>query len=86
MITSSSSPTRADLYLYRGDSVVDLEAAYPVSDSATFTVGGQNAFGNDPEHNPIARTKGNRFSVQTPFGANGAFFYGRINYGWTSGG
>ena len=75
-----------DLYVYHGDSVLDLEAAYPVSDSTTFTVGGQNAFGNDPEANPIARAKGNRFSVQTPFGANGAFFYVRINYGWASGG
>ena len=75
-----------DLHLYHGDSVVDLEAAYPVSDSTTFTVGGQNAFGNDPEANPIARAKGNRFSVQTPFGANGAFFYVRINYRWASGG
>ncbi|MCE2541432.1 MAG: TonB-dependent receptor [Acidobacteria bacterium] len=75
-----------DLYVYHGDSVFDLEAAYPVSDSTTLTVGGQNAFGNDPEANPIARAKGNRFSVQTPFGANGAFFYVRINYGWASGG
>ncbi len=37
------------------------------------------------EANPIARAKGNRFSVQTPFGANGAFFYVRINYRWASG-
>ena len=75
-----------DLYVYHGDAVVDLEAAYPISESTTLTVGGQNAFGNDPEENPIARAKGNRFSVQTPFGANGAFFYVRINYGWASGG
>ena len=75
-----------DLYVYHGDAVVDLEAAYTISESTTLTVGGQNAFGNDPEENPIARAKGNRFSVQTPFGANGAFFYVRINYGWASGG
>ena len=75
-----------DLYVYHGDAVVDLEAAYALDESTTLTIGGQNAFGNDPEQNPIARAKGNRFSVQTPFGANGAFFYVRINYGWTSGG
>ncbi|MYN67519.1 MAG: TonB-dependent receptor [Acidobacteria bacterium] len=75
-----------DLYVYHGDAVVDLEAAYAISESTTLTIGGQNAFGNDPEENPIARAKGNRFSVQTPFGANGAFFYVRINYGWASGG
>ena len=74
-----------DLYLYHGDAVVDLEAAYPLGESVTLTVGGQNAFGNDPEENPIAREKGNRFSVYTPFGANGAFYYVRINYRWSSG-
>ena len=73
-----------DLYLYNGDAVVDLEAAYAISESTTFTIGGRNAFGNDPEENPIAGAKGNRFSVQTPFGADGAFYYVRINYGWTS--
>ena len=75
-----------DLHVYRGDAVVDIEAAYALSESTTVTVGGQNAFGNDAEPNPIARAKGNRFSVQTPFGANGAFYYVRINYGWASGG
>ena len=75
-----------DLYLYHGDAVVDLEASYPVSASTTLTVGGRNVFDNDPEVNPIARQKGNRFSAQTPFGVNGAFFYLRLNYGWTSGG
>ena len=75
-----------DLYVYHGDAVVDVEAAYTISESTTLTVGGQNVFGNDPEQNPIARAKGNRFSVQTPFGANGAFFYLRINYGWAAGG
>ena len=75
-----------DLYLYHGDAVVDLEAAYSINESTTLTIGGRNAFGNDPEENPIAGAKGNRFSVQTPFGADGAFYYVRINYGWTSGG
>ena len=73
-----------DLYVYDGDAVFDLEAAYPVSASTTLTIGGQNVFGNDPEENPISRAKGNRFSVQTPFGANGAFYYVRISYRWAS--
>ena len=75
-----------DLYLYHGDAVVDLEASYPVGDSTTLTIGGRNAFGNDPEVNPIARQKGNRFSAHTPFGYNGAFYYLRLNYGWAAGG
>ena len=74
-----------DLYVYHGDAVVDLEAAYPLGESVTLTVGGQNVFGNDPEENPIAGEKGNRYSVYTPFGANGAFYYVRINYAWNSG-
>ena len=75
-----------DLYLYHGDAVVDLEASYPVTASTTLTIGGRNAFGNDPEENPIAREKGNRFSAHTPFGYNGAFYYLRLNHGWASGG
>ncbi len=75
-----------DLYLYHGDTVVDLEASYPVGASTTLTVGGRNVFDNDPEENPIARVKGNRFSAQTPFGYNGAFYYLRLNYRWASGG
>ena len=74
-----------DLHVYGGDAVVDLEATYPLGESVTLTVGGQNAFGNDPEENPIAREKGNRFSTHTPFGVNGGFYYVRINYGWKSG-
>ena len=74
-----------DLYVYHGDSVVDLDAAYPVSESTTLTIGGQNVFGNDPEANPIARATGNRYSAHTPFGINGGFYYVRVNYRWTSG-
>ena len=65
--------------------MVDLEAAYALGESVTLTVGGQNAFGNDPEENPIALEKGNRYSAYTPFGVNGGFYYVRINYGWSSG-
>ena len=75
-----------DLYLYHGDAVVDIEASYPVGASTTLTVGSRNVFGNDPEENPIARAKGNRFSAHTPFGYNGAFYYLRLNYTWASGG
>ena len=70
----------------RRRAVFDLEAAYTVSESTTLTIGGQNVFANDPEANPIARAKGNRFSAHTPFGVNGGFYYVRINYGWKTGG
>ena len=75
-----------DLYVYHGDAVVDLEAAYPVGGSTTLTIGGRNVFNRYPEENPIARAKGNRYSAHTPFGSNGGFYYLRLNYGWSSGG
>ena len=73
-----------DSHVYDGDSVVDLEAAYPVSASTTLTIGGQNVFGNDPEENPTAAATGNRYSAYTPFGINGGFYYVRVNYRWTT--
>ena len=73
-----------DLHVYRGDAVVDVEATYPVSESTTLAVGAQNVFGNDPEENPIARAKGNRFSAYTPFGINGGYYYARLGYRWGS--
>lgn len=30
------------------------------------------------------RDKGNRFSVPTPFGASGAFYYARLGYWWAA--
>ena len=72
-------------HVFHGDATVDLEAAYPAGESVTLTFGGQNVFGNDPEENPIARATGSRYSPFTPFGANGGFYYARINYGWTAG-
>ena len=75
-----------DLYVYHGDAVVDLEAAYPIGDSTTLTIGARNVFDKYPEDNPIARAKGNPYSAHTPFGINGAFYYLRLNYGWASGG
>ena len=71
-----------DLYVYGGDSVLDLEAEYPLSPSVTLVVGGRNALGRYPEENPHAGVRGNRYSVQTPFGINGGFYYVRIRRAW----
>ena len=73
-----------DLHVYHGDAVVDVEALHPLGESVTLAVGGQNVFGNDPQENPIARAKGNRFSAFTPFGINGGYYYVRLDYGWGS--
>ena len=67
-----------DSHVYRGDAVVDVEAAYPLGASATLALGGQNVLGNDPEENPHGAARGNRFSAFTPFGVNGVFYYVRV--------
>ena len=74
-----------DSHVYRGDAVVDLEAAYPIGASTTLAVGSQNVFGNDPEENPLGAARGNRFSAFTPFGVNGVFYYARVSVDFASG-
>ncbi len=61
--------------------LVDLEAAYTWNKRITFMIGGQNVFNHYPDENPGARAGvGNLYSQYTPFGFNGAFWYGRIKY------
>ena len=67
---------------YDGDYLVDLEASYSPSESATVTLGGQNALNNYPQQNPNAVFSGNRYGPSAPFGSNGAFYYLRLGYRW----
>jgi iron complex outermembrane receptor protein len=68
---------------YGGEHLVDVEAAYEVSDGVTFIVGGQNIFDTFPDENPGARSGvGNQYSQFTPFGFNGGFWYARLKYGF----
>jgi iron complex outermembrane receptor protein len=61
--------------------LVDLEAAYTFNKRVTLVVGGQNVFNYYPLENPGASAGvGNLYSQFTPFGFNGAFWYGRIKY------
>ena len=63
--------------------LVDLEAGYRFSQRVTLAVGGTNVFNHYPDENPGARAGvGNLYSQYTPFGFNGAFWYGRIRYDW----
>ena len=71
-----------DVRIYSGEYLFDLEASYSLSESVTFTIGGQNLFDNQPEENPSAAAAGNRYSAYTPFDYNGAFYYVRIGYNW----
>ena len=67
---------------YAGNHLVDLEAAYSLSEVATVTIGGQNALNNYPQENPNALFSGNRYGPNSPFGSNGGFYYLRFGYRW----
>ncbi len=64
-----------------GKSLFDLEVAYELTESVNLLVGGQNVFDTTPDENPFAADGvGNRYSQYSPFGFNGAFWYGRVAY------
>jgi iron complex outermembrane receptor protein len=67
--------------IYGGETLADIEAAYTFTNALTLVVGAQNVFDQAPEENPNAAAGvGNRYSQYTPFGFNGAFWYGRLKY------
>ncbi len=66
---------------YSGKSLIDLEAAYNVSEALMVVVGAQNALDETPDENPgAAGGVGNRYSQFSPFGFNGSFYYLRLRY------
>ena len=73
---------RRDARRYRGKPTVDLEAAWPLRDAVTLTVGARNVLNTYPDMNPNADRLGNRYPPSTPFGFNGGFYYTRLGYSW----
>ena len=68
---------------YPGEYLADLEASYPLTASASVTIGAQNALNQYPQENPnAAALAGNLYSSQTPFGASGGFVYVKAGYRW----
>ena len=68
---------------YPGAHLVDLEASWAVTASATVVLGAQNALNQYPEENPNARAvAGNLYSSATPFGASGGFLYVKAGFRW----
>jgi len=63
--------------------VVDASASYKV-DRWTLTLGADNALNAYPDENTFANSTSGQFpySNLSPFGFNGAYVYGRINYRW----
>ena len=61
----------------------DVEVAHTFMDNWTVTLGGQNALNIVPAEYPGASAGvGNRYGQFTPFGFNGAFYYGKLSYSW----
>ena len=76
-----------DVQEYSGRYIADVEVAYELNNGVTFTLGGQNVLDTFPQDNRGARSGvGNLYSQFSPFGFNGAFWYGRLSYkfqhGW----
>ena len=71
-----------DAFSYDGGHVIaDVEASYTLKEHLTLVAGAQNIFNHYPDENPGARGGvGNLYSQYSPFGFNGAFWYGRIKF------
>jgi iron complex outermembrane receptor protein len=72
----------SDAYTYDDTILVDVELRYTFADTYTVAVGGENVFDEypDDENGFVANDiLGARYSVTSPFGFNGAFWYARIS-------
>ncbi|MHC9086927.1 TonB-dependent receptor plug domain-containing protein [Luteimonas sp. RIT-PG2_3] len=64
--------------------LLDASASFRPSENWTLTLGADNILNEYPERAIPALANSNQFpyNSQSPFGFNGAFVYGRINYKW----
>ena len=68
---------------YSGKALVDLEFGIPLPGGLTVAIGGENILNQLPDVNPYAAyTVGNEYGQFSPFGFNGSYFYGRMNWAW----
>jgi iron complex outermembrane receptor protein len=73
-----------DQYSYNGKALVDLEARYTFGKHYLLAAGAENAFDVKPglEQDPTAAFLGNKYALTSPFGVNGAFWYGRVGFSY----
>jgi len=71
----------SDAVRYGSATTVDLEASLTFDEKYTLTVGGDNVFDEypDDEGNVVAGLIGAKYSLTSPFGFNGAFWYVRAS-------
>ena len=68
---------------YPGRGLLDVEVTLELDAGVSLSVGASNVLSTWPAENPYATlTVGNRYGQFSPFGFDGAYLYGRINYGW----
>ena len=66
---------------FGGEALFDLEAAYSLNNSLTFTAGAQNLFNEKGDKDPMAAERlGAQYSQWTPWGFDGTFWYVRARY------
>ena len=77
-------PDLSDQYeLYSGKGLLDTEVGFLLVNGVTVSLGAQNILNTYPDVNPLAASgTGNYYGPFSPFGFNGAFYYGRLSYQW----
>ena len=72
----------SDAYTYGDETLVDVELSYTFMERYTVAIGGENVFDEFPEEENgfvLSEILGARYAVTSPWGFNGAFWYGRIS-------
>ena len=70
----------SDVSSYGPDLLVDVEATFTFAQNYDFTLGAENVFDTypDDEQNPVLQALGVRYSLTSPYGFNGGFYYARF--------
>lgn len=71
----------SDVTDYSSAILVDIEASVILDDKYTFALGGENIFDEypDKEGNGTLNFLGQQYSITSPYGFNGAFWYARVS-------
>src|SRR5690606_10092442 len=70
----------SDASSYDGALLVDVETTFTFADNYDFTLGAENVFDTypDEEQDPVLQFLGVKYSLTSPFGFNGGFYYARF--------
>lgn len=70
----------SDASSYGGELLVDVETTFTFADNYDFTLGAENVFDTypDEEQDPVLQFLGVKYSLTSPFGFNGGFYYARF--------